>query len=82
MHMTENKRIGEAPVPDNLEKYLNTAQMRTLHQMEGFGWELKFIRRPLFQEPVAVMVDPSGKVSGVLEESGELNRNAEIILRD
>ncbi|MEW8014503.1 MAG: hypothetical protein AB2807_06900 [Candidatus Sedimenticola endophacoides] len=50
--------------------------------MENFGWELKFIRRPLFQEPVAVMVDPSGKICGVLEESGELNRDSDIVIRD
>ncbi|MEW7975938.1 MAG: hypothetical protein AB2814_00300 [Candidatus Sedimenticola endophacoides] len=80
--MAQKKRGDQPPVPQRPEQYFNSAQLRTLHQMENFGWELKFIRRPLFQEPVAVMVDPSGKICGVLEESGELNRDSDIVIRD
>jgi len=56
------KRRGDSPVPDNLEDYLNGEQMTALRQIQAFGWELKFVRRPLFQEPIAVIINNDGDV--------------------
>lgn len=80
--MSREKRIRQAPIPTNYMDLLNDDQKRTMQKMEQFGWELKFVRRPLFQVPTAVMVDPSGAVYGVLEENGDLNRNYDIVIRD
>lgn len=80
--MASGKRKGEIPIPDNLKDYLNDAQMHTMRHLESFGWELKFIRRPVFQEPIAVMVGPKEGDYGVLEKDGELNRESEIVIRD
>ena len=52
-HPVEEKRKGMVPVPGNLDALLNQNQLRALHQIETFGWQLHFVRRPLFQEPVA-----------------------------
>ncbi len=79
--MTEERRRDEKPVPDNLSKYLNGAQLQELHNVESFGWELMFVRRPLFQETVAVIIDAQGHIMGVLEEDGTINKEAEVILR-
>jgi len=43
--------------------------------LEAFGWELKFIRRPLFQTPVPVVFDSDRKKFAVLEPNGKLNEN-------
>ena len=71
--MSDDKRKGEKPVPDDIKNYLNQAQLGELHKIEGFGWNLVFVRRPLFQETVVVVTDADGGSIGVLEEDGRLN---------
>ena len=77
----EHKRGEVDPVPDNLVKYLNEAQLMTYHGVERFGWYIKFIRRPLFQRSVCVLSDPEGTMIAVLEDDGSINENADIQLR-
>ena len=75
------KRTGESPVPDNLEDYLNGEQVRALRQIENFGWELKFVRRPLFQEPIAVIINTDGDRVGTLEADGRIDLQQNFELR-
>ena len=79
--MDEEKRKGDKPVPDNLSKYLNEAQIQELHHVESFGWKLMFIRRALVQETVAVVIDADGHIIGVLEKDGTINKQADVIIR-
>lgn len=76
-----DKRKGMEPVPDNLGSYLNDSQLMMLKRLEGFGWDLKFLRRPLFLEPVAVMWNAHGNKYGVLEEDGSFNTNHNLEIR-
>jgi hypothetical protein len=71
--MGEEKRNGESPIPDNVKEVLNEEQMIALRKIEGYGWELRFVRRPLFQTVVPVVVSSTGDQIGVLEEDGRLN---------
>ena len=43
-----------------LRRQLNEAQRDTLGELERYGWELKFVRRPLFQPLIPVLYDPIG----------------------
>lgn len=79
--MSDDKRKGDAPIPDNLKRYLTSAQQAELHTIEGFGWSLEFIRRPLFQEQVVVVINADGSSIGVLEEDGRLNLEPDIKIR-
>ena len=79
--LEENRRKGVNPVPGDLLKYLNTAQIHTYHLMQKFGWDIKFIRRPLFQDPVCVLTDAEKTRLAVIEEDGFLNRQPDIALR-
>lgn len=79
--MDREKRKGEKPIPDNLNKLLNPIQMAALRQIEGFGWQLRFVRRPLFQDPVPVVYSADGTKIGLLEEDGRLNMEVEIKVR-
>lgn len=79
--MEREKRKGEPPIPANFEQVLNLDQMMTLRQIENFGWQVAFIRRPLFQESVVVVANSNNRKFGVLEDTGELNLQAEIRLR-
>jgi hypothetical protein len=79
--MDSEKRKGEKHVPDDASGLLNELQVLALRRIEGFGWRLQFIRRPLFQEPVAVIVDNSGARIGILEEDGRINMEPGIEVR-
>ncbi len=79
--MKREKRNDEAPIPADLEKTLSLEQMMTLRQIENFGWQVAFVRRPLFQESVVVVANSNNQKFGVLEDTGELNLQAEIRLR-
>ena len=79
--MPEEKRTGENPVPENLEGFLNEARLLALSKAEGFGWELKFVRRSLFQEVTPVLLHPGSNKYGVLEDDGTLNTQPGIKIR-
>jgi len=78
----DDKRKGDKPIPDNLKDHLNADQLAQLVTIEKFGWSLKYIRRPLFQECVVVVVNPDGSSIGVLERDGRLNLEPDIETRE
>lgn len=79
--MDRERRTGKKPVPDNVEGMLNEMQLLALRRLEGFGWVLRFVRRPLFQDPVAVIFNPKGDLFATLEEDGSLNMKPDIKVR-
>jgi len=56
-----------------LKRELNSDQRMALVELEKFGWELKFIRRPMFQQPVPVVFDSDRKNYAVLNTDGTLD---------
>lgn len=80
--MDKDQRKGDDLIPENVDKFLNPAQRAALHQLESFGWQLQLIRRPLFQDPVVVVVNPEGRKLGVLESDGRINMQKDIEFRD
>ncbi|GAB3373620.1 hypothetical protein NCG89_07450 [Spongiibacter taiwanensis] len=69
------------PVPVNYESLLNDAQCVGIRNLEGFGWQLYFIRRPLFQTPTVVMVGPDEGGYAVLNSEGCLDRQRDLVIR-
>ena len=80
--MENDKRSGQLPIPDNLDDWLTPEQTQMLHQIESFGWHLDFIRRPVFQDPIVVLVSDDGKKIGILEKDGRINMEPDINIRD
>lgn len=80
--MDIEKRKGDKPIPDRLEDVLNDVQMLALRQIQRFGWQLRFVRKPLFQEPVPVVFSADGDKIGILEEDGRINMEADIKVRE
>lgn len=60
---------------------LTSPQRATLATMEQFGWRLQFVRRPLFREPVPVLLDRSGTRFAVLEEDGTFHEDPDFRIR-
>ena len=55
--MEKERRLPNRHIPENLDQFLNTSQVLTLHQIESFGWHIQFVRHPLFQDPVIFIGD-------------------------
>jgi len=78
----KERRKGDTPIPDNLEDLLNEQQSRALPGILRSGWELRFLRRPLFQEPVFVLHHPDGNRTAILDTNGRVKVQAELRMRD
>ena len=79
--MSEEKRVGEKAIPDNMGYYLNDLQQVILEKINKFGWSLKFIRRPSSENPVIVIQDQDCTKIGVMKEDGEINFGTGIEVR-
>ena len=77
----KEKRKGIKPIPDNPLGYLNDAQQFTYRRITASGWRIKFIRRPMYQNPVCVMTDPDETMLALIEKNGYLNKQPDIPLR-
>lgn len=61
---------------------LNEAQRVTLETLEKFGWQLKFVRHPLFKPVVPVLYDPDHNRYVALAEDGSLDEANPVTARD
>lgn len=71
----QDRRREERIAAARLRNELNMEQRMTLNELERFGWELKFIRRPPFQESIAVVFDGDHKTYAVLRADGTLDED-------
>ncbi len=72
-----DKRGSQEPIPRDLEHYLTPMQLESLDHLTDFGWQLAFVRRPLFEMPTVVLLSPEGKQYATLDEEGSLNLEPE-----
>jgi hypothetical protein len=80
--MTQPERRRAQPSSTReLRAELNDAQRETLAELERFGWQLKFIRRPIFQPSIPVVFDGDRKSYAVLEADGRLNEHPPFDIR-
>jgi len=83
--MTERERRkadAELVSPAGLRAGLNRAQLDALATLEQFGWRLRFVRRPMFLDPIPVVFDKDGTVFVVIESDGSLNDKPGFAIRD
>jgi hypothetical protein len=79
--MTRERRQNKKLTPDDVKKILNHKQLTALHQCQYFGWKLRFIRRPLFQDPVPVLYNAKFDKIGILDPDGHINMEPELKVR-
>ncbi|AKH68423.1 hypothetical protein IMCC21906_00731 [Spongiibacter sp. IMCC21906] len=77
-----NRRDRLPPIPTDPNQHLSINQRNTLSEIEGFGYRLKFIRRPLFQTPTVVVENIEQTKCGVLEQDGTINMAHNMSFRD
>jgi hypothetical protein len=78
---SSERRRAECPRLAALKHELNADQLETLRQLEMFGWELKFVRRPPFQEPTPVVFDGGRQSFAVIRGDGSLDADPSLDLR-
>lgn len=76
------RRRNQPLDPAALREGLTSAQLKALETLEHFRWTLRFVRRPMFQDPIPVVFDRSGTRWAVLEPDGSINENPGFKLRD
>lgn len=81
MFGSERRRQSEPGPATALRQGLTAAQQATLGTLEGFGWRLAFVRRPLFRDPVPVAFDRSGGRFVVIEADGGINETPALRVR-
>lgn len=80
--MVDRERRNDAPRNGAaLRSHLNDEQVLTLRELERFGWELRFVRRPLFQDTVPVVIDGDRKSVSILKVDGSLEDEPDIPMR-
>ena len=70
--MYREKRKSDTSIPANLEEMLNEAQQQALPGIKYLGWELRFLRKPMFQTPELVMQNSSDGRTGILDVDGRI----------
>ena len=75
------RRGRTPPIPPGFEAMLNQDQKNALRNVENFGWQMAFVRRPLFDDPIFVVTSPDHQRYAILESSGEVNMEPEIVVR-
>lgn len=80
--MTDERRKHAGHHRRELVADLNPAQLETLGDLERFGWELKFVRRPMFQPSIPVVFDGGRCSFAILEPDGTLNEHPPFQIRN
>ena len=70
--LTERRGLA-TPLPPHPEVLLNPQQQSTLRNIEGFGWRLAFIRHPLSQSPLVIVIGPDGERLAALDPDGRVD---------
>jgi len=77
----KERRIDQNALPEDVKNRLTSEQITTVARLEGFGWSIRFVRRPLFQEQTVILFDPSGQRHAILEEDGSLDTSENVQVR-
>jgi hypothetical protein len=80
--MTRDRRKNNEPNQENVGKILNRKQLNALRECQYFGWKLKFVRSPLFQDPVPVLYNDRIDKIGILDPDGNINMDLELQIRN
>lgn len=82
MHRKERRSNRSLPLdPEILSEGLTQPQLRTLSTLRHFHWSLRFVRRPMFRDPVPVLFDRDNKRYVLIEPDGTVNEHPDLALR-
>jgi hypothetical protein len=78
---SERRQQSEREKAIALRRGLSPAQLDALVTLEAFGWQLAFVRRPLFRDPIPVLFHAGQNRHVVLEADGHIDAAPELHIR-
>jgi hypothetical protein len=72
----------EVPDTDTLREGLTHAQKHTLAELEHFSWALRWVRRPMFRDPVPIVFDRKRERFVVILPDGSIDEQPGIVIRE
>ncbi len=79
--MLNDKRKGDKLTPALLYKLLNNDQFESLRELAKLGWEVYFVRTPLFQLRTVALRNVAANKYAILAEDGRLDTESELKVR-
>ena len=79
--MAKERRTDLKLTQDDVYQFLNSKQLTALRESAIFGWKIRFIRRPLFLEPVIVLYNARYDIVGILNLEGQIDMESEVDVR-
>jgi hypothetical protein len=79
--MIRDRRKNMQLTKERVEKFLNRKQLSALLHSEQYGWRLRFVRNPLFQEPLPVLYNVKHNHLGILDPDGHINTDVRLKAR-
>ena len=76
------RRRPTLPDTATLRAGLTPEQTRAIATLEQLGWTLRFVRRPLFRDPVPVLFETKGARWIAVEGDGRLDENPDFAIRE
>lgn len=64
------RRVGLDAIPKDIKSRMAKLQRDTLAELRAAGWSIQFVRGPLYEDRVIILVDSSGERPAVLQEDG------------
>lgn len=81
MPASERRRPPSSDQAD-LRSGLTPQQTAAIATLEQLGWSLRFVRRPLFRDPVPVLFQKGGERWIAVEGDGQLDENPGFVIRE
>ena len=79
--MLNDKRKSDNQAPELLYKLLNKNQLESLRGLAKLGWEVCFVRTPLFQLRTVALCNTTANEYAVLAEDGRLDTESQLKVR-
>lgn len=80
--MTPERRSPVPPDDAALRAGLTPAQASAIATLEQLGWALRFVRRPLFRDPVPVLFEKGSRRWLVVNGDGSLDETPGFEIRE
>jgi hypothetical protein len=79
---TSDRRRPDPPDDASLRAGLTREQTAAIATLEALGWSLRFVRRPLFRDPVPVLFQKNSGRWIAVEADGRLDEHPTFAIRD
>jgi len=71
----------QPPIPENIQDYVDADRMAVIEKFEQYGWDLWFVRRPLFQDSIVVLKHQQTGATCIIDENAHVRHEHDLAIR-